>query len=218
MLQYKPFTLKYPGDDKCPKSTQQQTELRPGAVPSQSRKRKTRPDDTSIASVITVNHLKHSDEHLCGFLDKLCNHIQARGTFDRHNKQCCVVCGHLTQEKCSKCNVPLHYTNTTNGGKVPCFFQYHNTSFFGLCKEDWRITPFKKGSFTIPDEDTVAKHAEVMKELHAEAVNRSNYTPPEVTDSNSSNNDAIIDDSSTPDENEGMNQHEQCDQGSSEPE
>jgi hypothetical protein len=44
-----------------------------------------------------------------------------------------------------------------------------------------------------------------MKELHAEAVNRPNYNPPEVTDSNSSNNDAIIDDSNTPNENEGIN-------------
>jgi hypothetical protein len=81
----------------------------------------------------------------------------------------------------------------------------HNTSFFGLCKEDWRITPFKKGKFTISADDTIARHAECMKELHAEAVNKPNNTPSKVTDSNSSNNDVTPNESTSPDENEGIN-------------
>jgi hypothetical protein len=66
----------------------------------------------------------------------------------------------LLIEKCGICGVPLHNTNTTNDWKVPCFFPYHNTSFFGLCKEDWRQDyPIQKGKFTIPADDAIARHA-----------------------------------------------------------
>jgi hypothetical protein len=213
MLQYMLTAQNYPGDSFVRVSTQQHSDRQSNDSTFESKKkRKNKPDKISIASVITVNHLKNYEGRLCGFLDKLCDHIKAKTTFKGHNTQCCVVCRHSTHEKCSICGVPLHYTNTTNDWKVPCFFQYHNTSFFGLCKDDWRITPFKKGKFTIPADDTIARHAECMKELHAEAVNKPNNTPnkpnntpSEVTDSNSSNIDVTPNESTTPDENEGIN-------------
>jgi hypothetical protein len=147
--------------------------------------------------MITVEDIQNSGQRLCGFLDPLCLHIQNKDTYPGNNSRLCVVCGHDCHEKCGICDVALHYTNTTIGCRVPCYFQYHNTSFFGLARSDWRMSGIKKSKFTIPDEATLVRHAKAMKELHEKAVNKPNNTPTTLDDSRSSNND------NTPMENSG---------------
>jgi hypothetical protein len=86
MLQYTPTARNYPGDGFVRVSTQQHSDCRSNDSTFESKKkRKNKPDDISIASVITINHLKNHEERLCGFLDKLCDHIKAKTTFEGHN-------------------------------------------------------------------------------------------------------------------------------------
>jgi hypothetical protein len=74
--------------------------------------------------------------------------------------------------------VAVHYTNTSPGWQVPFFFQYHNTSFFGLARSDFTIAGVKRSKFTIPeDEHTLASHSKAMKELHAKVITKPNKTP-----------------------------------------
>jgi hypothetical protein len=61
--------------------------------------------------------------------------------------------------------------------------------FFGLARDDWKITGAKKKQFTLPDEGLLQRHAEAIRELQAKAaaekLNSSNATP--VSSSNPSN-------------------------------
>jgi hypothetical protein len=151
-------------------------------------KRKTKPEHATIASMITVEDIQNSAQRLCGFLDPLCVHIQNKGTLPGSNSRLCVVCGNDCHEVCRICDVALHYTNTSPGWQVPCYFHYHNTSFFGLARSDWKMVGVKKSKFTIPDEATLAMHAKAMKELHAKTITKPNKTPSKLTDCSSSDN------------------------------
>jgi hypothetical protein len=73
--------------------------------------------------------------------------------------------------------------------------QYHNTSYFGLARDDWKITGAQKKQFMLPDEDLLQPHTEAIRELKAKAVaevahklvNNSTVT---LADSNPGNNDS----------------------------
>jgi hypothetical protein len=156
--------------------------------------------------MITVEDMQNSEHRLCGFLDPLCVHIQHKGTLPGTNKQVCVVCGKACHEICGICKVALHYTNTSPGWHVPCYFQYHNTSFFGLARDDWKMAGSKKTEFTIPDDATLAGHAEAMKELHEKAFHKPNKTHSKLADSSSSNNDNTPKGTSAPEVHAGIDQ------------
>jgi hypothetical protein len=159
--------------------------------------------------MITLEDIQNSEQCLCGFLDPLCVHIQHKGTLPGHNKQVCVcvACGKVCHEICGICNVALHYTNTSPGWEVPCYFQYHNTSFFGLARSDWKIAGVKKSKLTIPDDTTLAGHAKAMKELHEKASSKLNKTHSKLADSSSSNNDNTPKGTSAPEVHEGIDQN-----------
>jgi hypothetical protein len=145
--------------------------------------KRTKPEDASIASVITVEDIQNSEHCLCGFLDPLCVHLQHKGTLPGNNSRTCVVCGKDCHEICGICNVAVHYTNTSPGWQFPCFFQYHNTSFFRLARSDFKIAGVKRSKFTIPVEHTLASHSKAMKELHAKVITKPNKTPSKLADS-----------------------------------
>jgi hypothetical protein len=76
--------------------------------------------------------------------------------------------------------------------KVPCFFAYHNSAFFGLIRDDWKITGAKKKQYTLPDEERLQQHAEAMRQLEAKAnakrAQKHNNSNASLADSNSGNN------------------------------
>jgi hypothetical protein len=158
-------------------------------ITTTTKHKRTKPEDATIASMITVEDIQNSEHRLCGFLDPLCVHLQHKGTLPGNNSQKCVVCGKDCHEICGICDVTVHYTNTSPGWQVPRFFQYHNTSFFGLARSDFKMAGVKRSKFTIPDEQTLACHAKDMKELHAKAITKPNKTPSKLADSSSSDND-----------------------------
>ena len=124
----------------------------------------------------------------------MCRHMNSKTTLPNKNTQVCLVCGKGCHEKCGLCDKVLHYTNIQPGMTAPCFMQYHNTSYFGLARDDWKITGAQKKHFTLPDEDLVQQHAESMRELKAKAVaeaaHKLNNSTVTLADSNPGNNDS----------------------------
>jgi hypothetical protein len=47
--------------------------------------KRTKPEDATIASMITVEDIQNSEHCLCGFFDPLCVHLQHKGTLPGNN-------------------------------------------------------------------------------------------------------------------------------------
>lgn len=197
MLQYSPTNRKYPGDSAFRLSTQQPKSRR---SPRRSRsstpkriKHSDNEDSASIASHLTSEDLEAAANRLCGRLDLYCEHVKSLCRMPGENSRVCVVCGRNCYEMCSKCGKALHYSKKQSDMQVPCFLAYHDTSFFGLSKEDWPLSGGKKKDWKIPDKETLEHHAEAMKELHIRALSKRhasshNNSNTGRADNNNSNN------------------------------
>lgn len=197
MLQYSPANFAYPGDAKFRAATQVPKKKRPEnpSVSSQAAKRRKQDDDASAASLITTQDLHKASKRLCGILDPLVEHVESVGRLPGHNSRVCSVCGHPTYEQCGVCQKALHYHKKRDGMSVPCFIQYHNTSFFGLAKDDAYMIGNLKGKYCLPTDESRKQHAAIMRELHQKALatqhtRRNNSTPrlADNVDSNTSTN------------------------------
>jgi hypothetical protein len=197
MLNYAAAARIYPGDHNFRMATQQHKERRPGPAsplmssPPPARKRMR--DDQTVASLLTTEHYEEGRElRLCGDISNLCEHINTKATLPKKNTRVCFVCGNGCHEMCAMCDKVLHYSFTQPGMKVPCFFAYHNSAFFGLARDDWKITGAKKKQYTLPDEDRLQQHAEAMRQLEAKAnakrAQKHNNSNASLADSNSGNN------------------------------
>jgi len=71
---------------------------------------------------------------------------------------------------------------------VPCFFQYHNTSYFGLAKSDCQLVG-------LPTEDTQKQHADQLQQLHKKALEKDlrkpNNSATNLANSSSSSEDEV---------------------------
>lgn len=135
----------------------------------QQGRKKRAPNDTasvvSSTSGISIEKMDAATPRLCGLLDNLIDHIKSVIRLPGTNKRKCYVCNKEAAHVCTKCiedpgsnrkscsGAPLHFSsvNPNNTLKVPCFYQYHNTSFFGKAIIDFRVTNQHKGQMELPD-------------------------------------------------------------------
>lgn len=171
MLQYSPSNRKYPGDEAFRVSTQEPRHRRkdPKSSRPPTPKRLRRPErapDDDTSSTLTPKDLQDASGRLCGLLDSYCEHVASMRRMAGENSRQCQVCGKNTYEICGKCNKALHYSNKQGGMTVPCFLAYHNTSFFGLSREDSPLVGRSKKQYKLPEKLIQDRHAEGMKNLH----------------------------------------------------
>jgi hypothetical protein len=173
LLQYDPRNRKYPGDEKFRVSTSQPVSQR-FASPTGARAASNPRTPRSAASIassttsgVTINDIKSAQKRLCGDLSHLMEHVQSIAHLPKNNKKVCAVCGSRTHYECARCGVALHYPSftTKDGNKIACFLQYHNTTYYGLAKEDRTLVGVKHKQFELPNEERVKEHGLAMKRL-----------------------------------------------------
>ena len=163
MLEYDPKNWKYLGDDSMQVCTKQKRKDRgkfdnsSTATKSASSKRtRGRPSEQSKQAVAEAAEYKRAKQGrgenspLCGNLSRLERHIKSVETALKRPKAR-RVCGGDAYSICGVCGVPLHFLPTKGKhiGKM-CFFDYHYDAFFGLAREDTKLTNTKKSDWTYP--------------------------------------------------------------------
>jgi hypothetical protein len=192
MLGYVPTARKYPGDELMRASTQQHNNRRSEEtnndteVASSGRSRgrpSSRQGNVEVEQQtgrVTVVQLKRAqsgrggNSRLCGDLSGLQRHIASAKTGNKHPKNC-KVCGEPAYSECTLCQVPLHYvTQRGSGAGKQCFFQWHDETFFGLCKEDCTLINKRKAEWEFP---TLSKQRENQRFIRALNLWSNNQTP-----------------------------------------
>lgn len=111
----------------------------------------------SLVQLKRAQSARGGNSRLCGDLSTLQRHIAAAKTGNKHPKNC-KVCGEPAYSECTLCQVPLHYvTQRGSGAGKQCFFQWHDESFFGLCREDCTLINKRKAEWEFP---TLSKQRE----------------------------------------------------------
>ena len=84
----------------------------------------------------------------------------------KHPKQC-RVCGLDAYSICGLCKAPLHFlpTKGKNCGRT-CFFDYHDDCFFGLAREDAKVSDFKKADWVYPSIAKKKENTRTIKSLN----------------------------------------------------
>ena len=172
MLQYSPTERKYPGDEKFRAATQQPTK----------RRRKHNPmSSSSVSTASTTNNgvsrtaLFQSSDRLCGDLTGLADHLRSIKVIPNKSKKKCVVCGLNAYHVCMKCigpdgkqGVAMH-RGVKDGTEdtVPCAIHHHNTSFFGLAKNDHKLVVGgkRKKDWQFPSAEEITNHAQEVKRV-----------------------------------------------------
>ena len=185
MLQYNPKDRTYPGDDSMRVCTKQNKSQRKGKKKS---RQELEDDDTDISetaskkgrgrpSVASKQKQKEAQEfkrakygrgdnsRLCGNLSRLDKHIKSVETSLKHPKAC-KVCGGDAYSVCNVCGVPLHFipTKGKHAGKM-CFFDYHDDAFFGLARDDTKLSNAKKSDWAYPSMSKRKENAKKWKEV-----------------------------------------------------
>lgn len=129
-------------------------------------------DDLSTASGLTSDDLEAVSVCLCGVLDPLINHMESIGRLPGNNARVCVVCGVDTCNICKLCDKPMHFSALPKDSTmtVPCFYQYHNTCFYGLAKDDIKLMGVRKKDFKTPNDKYRKRHSFEMVQLHTQAI------------------------------------------------
>ena len=184
MLQYDPKDLKYPGDERfravtaIHKSRRTKRKLkdiysRTGSTPARSTAANSRSPASSVISRESIK--KAFGKRLCGDLCPLIDHLSSIKPTRNRNPKICVVCGKPSYNLCMKCvgpdgksGVALHAAPTTGNRKadhVSCFFHYHNTSYFGLAREDYHMHGIAKKDWSPTDEDKQRDHYKEIRRV-----------------------------------------------------
>ena len=147
MLEYNPRERKYLGDERFRASTSQHKSRRPPLPTELSHSGSS--SDSTMTSVTSESIKKASGRRLCGDLCPLIDHMSSIRPVPNRNSKVCVVCGKDAYHVCTKCigedgkpGVAMHAAPNLRGvGEygVPCYMHYHNTSFFGLARADYRL-------------------------------------------------------------------------------
>jgi hypothetical protein len=189
LLEYNPRLCRYPGDKNMRKVTQQRKEGRATdtATPSNAPRRRGRPPAAvspptvgptrvTMAMISDASKVSPSGQQprLCGDLDMLTIHANSIEVGRKHAKKC-AVCGMDAYAECKICGVALHPPNGTRGASAgkPCFYEYHNTSFFGLAKSDYALTGKRKVDWKEPTDAQKRNHSSFIKNLKAQEDNNS---------------------------------------------
>ena len=133
------------------KATQQHVSRRVGA----GRPKK----HTAMSTVITPEQIRHETlEHnrLCGDLTELTKHAQSMVARPNSNTQC-AICGRVAYYECTKCGKYMHQPWGKFGDM--CFFDGHNTLFFGLAKCDTKAIGKRKSDWHPPSPSQRQRHA-----------------------------------------------------------
>lgn len=106
---------------------------------------------------------------LCGNLDPLIAHMKSVVRLE--NKKCppCLVCGSHTNTACGICGASLHYLVLSPKGidtlRVPRFFRYHNTQFFGQAKCDHELKQKKRIAVRNSPSQSLLKSENIPRKL-----------------------------------------------------
>jgi len=172
MLEYEPKNRKYLGDDAmrvCTKQTKKSrtTNEDDSSTMRSGRKRtRGRPSAADLQGAKAAREFvraksgRGANSRLCGDLSRLDKHLKSVETSLKHPKTC-RVCGGDAYSICGLCGVPLHFmpSKGKNANKT-CFIDYHDDCFFGLAREDNKVSNTKKSDWVYP---TVAKKKENSK-------------------------------------------------------
>ena len=160
MLEYDPKNRKYLGDESMRVCTKQKRKDRgkfyESSSATSSKRTRGRPSEQSKQAIAEAAEFKRAKQgrgensRLCGNLSRLDRHIKSVETALKHPKAC-RVCGGDAYSICGVCGVPLHFIPTKGKhiGKM-CFFDYHDDAFFGLAREDTKLTNARKSDWTYP--------------------------------------------------------------------
>ena len=169
MLKYDPRERRYPGDERFRACTQQ----------NQAQRRRTSSPARSIQSTSSgvceddLSSTTDSSTRLCGFLDEVIQHMESCKRFPGTNGRLCVVCGVRTAKFCSKCGKAMHTSPPEHANtQVSCFMHYHNTGFFGLAREDCRITKRRQRDWAFPTAQQRQLNSAQMKQIHKQRVDK----------------------------------------------
>lgn len=173
MLEYDPKNCKYFGDDAmrvCTKQTKKNcstddendsASLRSGKKRSRGRPSVVDLENAKVArEFVKAKSGRGENSRLCGDLSRLDRHLKSVETSLKHPKAC-RVCGGDAYSICGICNVPLHFMPSKGRhANKTCFIDYHDDCFFGLAREDNKVSKTRKADWVYP---TVAKRKENTK-------------------------------------------------------
>ena len=177
MLAYDPKDLKYPGDERfravtsIHKSRRTKRKLEEDFSRTGSSSRTTA-SNRSVVSKETIK--KESGKRLCGDLCPLIDHLESIKPTRNRNPKVCVVCGKPCYHMCTKCQGPdgkkgvaVHAAAPTkkDPGAVSCFFHYHNTSYFGLAREDYHMHGIAKKDWRSPTDIAQKEHYKEIRRV-----------------------------------------------------
>jgi len=173
MLEHLPTDRKCPGDEKMRAATQQHKTRRCIHHNFSSGSGST---VASGSAGLTKKDFDHSKTRLCGDLTPLCDHMMTCIPIPGKGHKICVVCGDMAYHVCMKCvgpdgrrGVALHIKTHKGDEKgantfdVPCFYHCHNTSFFGLAKNDHKLVGKRKCDYAFPTAEEMQNHRKETK-------------------------------------------------------
>lgn len=183
MLTYTPEDRKYLGDEKFRASTTQHKARRP--VWSQHSSSRSTSSDSTLSHEEAIK--KSTGKRLCGDLRPLIDHLSTVTTLPNRNAKVCVVCGKLCYHCCMKCvgpdgkvGVAMHASHSlsnkgdgddASGPDVACFFHHHNTQYFGLTRNDYKIAGINKVDWKRPSPTQVQEHSRKVRRVLEQADN-----------------------------------------------
>ena len=77
----------------------------------------------------------------------------------------CAVCGCKCYHICTLCKdgIPLLHKPPTTKDEKTCFYQWHNTLFYGHAKGDAKLVDTKRKDYAYPTDEDIASHGEAIK-------------------------------------------------------
>ena len=199
MLLYNPKDRKYPGDERFRASTSQHKQRRPPLHTDLSNSASS--GDSTMSSVTQASIKEASRKRLCGDLCPLIEHLSSIQQIPNRNSKVCVVCGKDCYHVCMKCvgddgrkGVAMHCAPILTGrghAGIPCNVHYHNTSFYGLARNDYRLAGVsaKKDWKQASPSDRQVHYRKIRRVLDTDRQRAHNI-------GNNSSNNSDIDDSS----------------------
>jgi hypothetical protein len=176
MLKYTPKDRKYPGDECYRVSTRQHKDRRPreatlSSCHSNATTSSSRNSDGSFS--MKRNDFKSTTalSRSCGDLTPLHSHLLNLHAIPNGGHKTCVVCGEQAYQVCMECigpdgkrGVAMHKFARENM-PVPCFYQHHNTSFYGLGKSECKLVNKRKKDWVYPTQIEIKEHARNVRHL-----------------------------------------------------
>lgn len=180
MIQYSPQQRKYVGDEKFRVYTQQHKKrCLVSSFLSSARSTTTSASTVSLdyqSGLTKADFTGFSSSRLCGDLTKLVAHVDSVEALPNKASKICVVCGDRCYFVCNagigpdgKKGVAMHRFPKKDGinvGNRCCFYHHHNTSFFGLGKNEHKLVGIKrKKEWTFPTREKLSDHREEVLNL-----------------------------------------------------